>query len=152
MKNYLLETKTEISKPLDQVFDFFSRAENLEKLTPKWLNFKILTPLPIEIRQGKIIDYEIRLFGIPFKWKTLITDWQPGIKFTDEQLKGPYKTWIHTHHFEAVGSKTVMRDRVEYRPKGGILSPIIHYFFVKKQVKKIFDFRRAMIVTYFRES
>ena len=101
--------------------------------------------MPIEIEAGKIIDYQIRLFGIPFKWKTRITVWEPMKKFQDEQLKGPYKTWIHTHSFEANGNKTIMKDRIEYLPKGWIFSPIIHFLFVKKQVKQIFEYREKII-------
>ena len=90
----------EIAREPNEVFEFFSVASNLNRLTPGWLKFKILTPGPIEMKVGAIIDYQIVLKGIRMAWKTEITVWSPGIQFVDEQIRGPYKQWVHTHRFE----------------------------------------------------
>lgn len=145
----VLERETVIERPLDEVFEFFSRAENLEKITPPTLSFKILTPLPIEMRQGAQIDYRIQLMGIPMKWKTEIEAWEPPYRFVDNQLKGPYLRWWHEHRFVAEGDHTRMYDRVEYRVPGGPFEPLVHKLFVGPQVKSIFDHRTEIIRTIF---
>lgn len=135
----------ELEQPLEKVFDFFSRAENLERITPPELGFRILTPLPIEMRQDVEIDYRIRLHGIPLRWRTLIPVWQPPHEFVDEQIKGPYKTWIHRHSFEAITpSRTRMSDYVRYELP---LTPLgeLAYPFIKRQVEGIFSHRNQLI-------
>ena len=127
------------------MFDFFSRAENLERLTPSSLRFRILTPTPIEMREGALIDYQLRLNGIPLKWRSLISTWDPPNVFVDTQLKGPYKQWIHTHRFTALDAeRTLIEDEVRYRlpfgPFGAIALPI-----VRKQVEGIFDYRETAL-------
>lgn len=151
MKPHVLEVTTIINKPLDIVFDFFSKAENLNELTPPELSFKILTPLPIEMRKGAIIDYRIKLNGIPFNWKTEICTWEPGKQFTDQQLKGPYVKWHHTHSFEAMGNQTKMTDRIEYLSPGWFLEPLIHHLFVKKRVEGIFIYREQKLHEIFHK-
>jgi ligand-binding SRPBCC domain-containing protein len=137
-----LVRETIINQPLHIVFDFFSKAENLNLLTPPDMNFKIITPLPIQIHQGKLIDYRIKVNGIPFKWQTEITVWQPPHKFVDTQKRGPYHTWIHQHYFEARGDNaTFMRDTVDFQSPGWFLEPLIHHLFIEKKVKVIFDYR-----------
>lgn len=123
------------------MFDFFSRAENLEKLTPPSLRFQILTPLPIDMHAGAVIDYRLALYGVPFKWKTEITAWEPGRRFIDVQRRGPYRKWEHEHVFEADGDSTRMRDTVVYAIPGWILAPIVHRAFIRKQVEAIFEYR-----------
>ncbi|MEM8549528.1 MAG: SRPBCC family protein [Verrucomicrobiota bacterium] len=139
-----IRTELELPLPIDQVFAFFSKAENLERITPASLGFKILTPLPIEMRQDAIIDYKISLQGIPMRWRTLIPVWQPPYEFVDEQIKGPYKTWIHRHSFENLGGRTKMTDYVRYElpftPLGDLAYPLI-----KKQVTEIFEHRNKKI-------
>jgi len=139
--------RTEITLPLsqDQVFAFFSKAENLERITPPSLGFSILTPLPIEMKQDALIDYRIQLNGIPMRWRTLIPVWNPPHEFVDEQIKGPYKTWIHRHTFEAVGpAQTKITDYVRYElpltPIGDIAYPLI-----RRQIEGIFAFRNRVI-------
>ncbi len=105
------------------------------------MSFKIKTPQPIAMHEGTLIDYEIRLFGVPMKWRTLIEVWQPEEKFVDLQLRGPYTLWRHTHTFEEVSGGTMVRDRVEYALPLGPLGGIAHAIFVKRQLKTIFDFR-----------
>lgn len=150
MNNYVLETTTVINKPLHEVFDFFSKAENLNKLTPKEVFFKILTPLPIEMKKGALIDYRIKLNGIPFVWKTQITEWNPPYKFADNQLVGPYKTWLHEHSFEEKNGITYMTDKITYLSKGWILAPFLHWLFVDKKVKQIFEYRETQLHQIFK--
>lgn len=142
MKTHVLERTQIIERSLEDTFAFFSDAFNLEKITPEFLRFKILTPRPLAMRAGAIIEYSLSLFGVPFKWKTLIEQWEPGVKFVDRQLKGPYALWVHTHSFEAVGAdRTLMRDRVEYQIPMGFLGEIAHTLFVKATLQKIFTHR-----------
>ena len=139
---YLLERELTLPQPLSKTFSFFSDASNLEALTPKSLRFKILTPPPIVMRAGLLIDYRIRLFGFPMNWRTLIEEWEPERRFVDVQLKGPYKLWRHEHLFEEVEGGTLVRDRVEYQLHGWIFAPLVHAAFVKRQLKTIFDYRQ----------
>jgi len=143
---HTLIKETVIDKPLLQVFDFFSRAENLNKITPPDLNFEIISPLPIEMKQGALIDYKIKINGIPFKWKTEITVFETNKRFIDTQLKGPYKIWIHEHIFEERDGKTYMKDIVQFKSPGWIFEPIINSLFVEKRVREIFDYREKILV------
>src|SRR5689334_5534847 len=124
---YLLEQTQNIPRPLEEVFDFFSRAENLETLTPDSVRFKILTPLPIEMKAGTLIDYQIRISGIPVKWRTEIIEWEPGKRFRDIQLFGPYNKWDHLHVFESIPGGTRMKDYVEYQMPLGPLGRLVHW-------------------------
>lgn len=137
--------ETVLPYPIEKVFAFFSDASNLEAITPPSLQFRILTPKPIEMKKGATIDYRLRLFGIPFHWRTLIDEWQPTSFFVDSQLKGPYLSWVHTHYFVSVDGGVAMQDRVEYRVPGGILEPLIHRLFVGPQVKQIFAHRSEVL-------
>jgi ligand-binding SRPBCC domain-containing protein len=142
MGNYVLERAQIIERPLGDTFEFFSDAYNLEKITPSFLRFRILTPRPIRMCAGAVIDYELSLFGVPFRWRTLIEEWEPGRRFVDSQIKGPYALWHHTHTFEAVGpDRTLMRDRVEYRVPLGPLGSLARALFVGRMLEKIFDYR-----------
>ncbi|MBL7883349.1 MAG: SRPBCC family protein [Bacteroidia bacterium] len=146
---HILKRETIINKPIQEVFDFFSKAENLNKITPPNMNFKILTPLPIQMKKGTLIDYRIKVNSIPFKWKTEITDWNPPFRFIDTQLKGPYNTWIHEHIFEERDEKTIMMDIVQFKSPGWFLEPIIHLLFIEKKVKAIFDYREEQLLRIF---
>jgi ligand-binding SRPBCC domain-containing protein len=141
MQPHVLTAETKLYRPLEEVFEFFSKAENLNKVTPAELNFKILTPLPLDMKMGSLIDYRISLYGIPFFWKTLITEWNPPHKFVDQQLKGPYVLWHHEHCFEQKDGYTLMTDRVHFLSPGGFLEPLINRFFVEKKVREIFAYR-----------
>lgn len=134
-----------IGRPFAEVFAFFSDASNLNALTPPFLHFRILTPLPIELRIGARIDYQLALFGVPLRWRTRITDWQPGRRFVDEQESGPYALWRHTHEFEARGESTLMRDVVDYALPLGPLGAVAHVFFVRRTLDRVFDFRRDAV-------
>ncbi len=112
--NRTLERSTWIPRPVEEVSRFFSDVANLERITPPELRFRILTPLPVEIRHGALIDYRLSLFGVPFDWRTEITCWEPPHRFVDTQLSGPYRQWIHLHEFTPERGGTRMRDRVDY--------------------------------------
>lgn len=151
MKPHVLETTTIINKPLDEVFAFFSKAENLNELTPPDLQFEILTPSPIPMFSGTLIDYKIKLGGIPFKWKTRISVWNPPYQFVDEQLKGPYVRWHHTHTFKSLDDgRTEMTDRVEFLSPGWLLEPLVNALFVQKRVEAIFNFREKKLHEIFK--
>lgn len=139
------EFKSEVfvSAPIERVFDFFSDAGNLQDLTPPWVNFKIVTPRPIEMKSGAIIDYELRIRAFPVKWRTLIKVWEPPFRFVDEQLRGPYRVWIHEHTFESRDGGTVVRDHVRYAAPFAFLT---HPLFVTRDVKRIFEFRRERLL------
>jgi ligand-binding SRPBCC domain-containing protein len=140
-----------IRLPIEEVFDFFSNAENLNLLTPGKLNFKILTPLPVKMEKGTLIDYKISIMGIPFKWRTEITDWEPPFRFVDIQLKGPYKVWIHEHVFKKENGSTIVTDNVNYKSKGWILEPVIQKLFIEKKLEEIFDYREKKLKLIFKD-
>lgn len=139
---FVLNTVQEIPRPLMEVFAFFGDACNLEALTPPWLNFRILTPRPIGMQAGTLIDYRIRLHGIPIGWRTRISVWEPPHRFVDEQLRGPYSRWHHEHRFETTAAGVRMTDIVHYRVCGG--RPI-ERLFVRGDLERIFAFRRAAV-------
>jgi ligand-binding SRPBCC domain-containing protein len=145
---YRLYAEMAFDLPIEVVFDFFSDAGKLERITPPWLNFRILTPLPIEMKAGQLLDYQLHLHGIPVRWRTEISSWEPHRRFTDQQLRGPYKRWHHEHSFKTVAGKTVVRDDVHYIPRGGRL---IHRFFVRPSLEKIFRFRQDTLTEIFQE-
>ena len=146
---FYIEAEQWLDYPVEEVFEFFKRAENLERITPDDLEFKITTPLPIDLKEGTLIDYRIKLHGIPFPWRTKITQWDPPHRFADVQLRGPYVQWDHTHTFEEKDGGTLMKDHVEYIVPGGPLSPLIHKLFVRKNVENIFKYRNEIIQTIF---
>ncbi len=134
-----------VARPLPEVFAFFSDAANLQALTPPFLRFRILTPMPIELGAGSQLDYRISLFGVPLRWRTRITDWQPQVRFVDEQESGPYAIWRHTHEFEPRGNATLMRDVVVYSEPLGPVGTVAHVLFVQRTLDAIFDYRRDAI-------
>lgn len=131
--------------PRERVFAFFADAGNLERITPPQLNFHIVTPQPIEMRPGTLIDYRLRLRGFPITWRTEISMWEPPHRFVDRQLSGPYKQWIHTHTFTELGpSETLIEDEVRYRLPFEPLGDAAH-FIVRRELEKIFDFRQKEV-------
>ena len=125
-----------------EVFAFFGEARNLQAITPEFLNFEVLTPAPIVMRAGTLIDYKLRVRGIPLRWRTLISSWEPPHRFMDEQLRGPYRQWIHEHTFEERDGGTLARDVVRYSVFGGAL---VDRLFVRRDVEKIFAYREKRL-------
>ena len=148
-KFHVLKQTTVINKPINEVFDFFCKAENLNKISPPDLHFTIVTPLPIEMKVGRLIDYKIKLGIIPLKWQTEITEWNPPNSFADMQIKGPYKLWLHTHSFVAKENATEMTDVVKYLSRGWFLEPLIDKLYVRKKVEEIFAYRNKQIEILF---
>jgi len=130
---YHLVREQFIPRPRDEVFAFFARPENLQLLTPAFLHFAFLTPSPIAMHAGARIDYRIKLWGVPMRWATRIDRFEPPLLFTDEQLRGPYRRWHHTHEFHEVEGGT--------RPLGRAA----HRFFVRRSLRQIFDYRRQKV-------
>ena len=130
--------------PVDEAFAFFANAGNLQRITPPELAFRILTPTPIDIGEGTIIDFRLRLFGVPFGWRTRIVEWQPDEHFVDEQIRGPYRRWLHLHTFDECEQGTRMTDRVEYQlplqPAGVVALPLVRW-----QLDRIFRYRADTI-------
>jgi ligand-binding SRPBCC domain-containing protein len=145
-RGYLLECEQRLPAPRDEVFPFFAEAENLEAITPPHLRFRILTPLPIRMERGTLIDYRLMLRGLPVRWRSEITLWEPPERFTDEQRRGPYRFWIHEHIFEEDGDGTLVRDRVRYGVPGGA---IVNRIFVAGDLRRIFQFRARKLQTVF---
>jgi ligand-binding SRPBCC domain-containing protein len=140
------DSMVSLKQPREAVFNFFSDAMNLEKLTPPWLHFKILTPMPIKIDEGTLIDYRLKIHGLPVRWRTEIVSWEPPFRFVDMQLRGPYRTWVHEHRFLETESGTSMIDTVNYDVLGGRL---IDRFFVRPDIEKVFSYRRKKIMELF---
>jgi len=138
---------TVVHAPLAAVFAFFADAANLERLTPPWLRFSIRTPPPILMRAGVEIDYRISLYGVPFTWRSRIDVWEPGERFVDRQIAGPYLWWLHEHRFEPAENATRVIDDVEYLPRAAWISAR----FVRRDVERIFTFRQAMLRDVFPE-
>ena len=140
--------RTSVILPASRVdlFAFFGDAFQLEKITPPWLNFRVLTSAPIDIQPGTLIDYRLRLRGIPIRWRTEISTWDPPHSFTDRQLKGPYYLWEHLHTFEDVDGGTRCNDEVHYQVPGG---RIVNSLLVKHDLKKIFQYRQQAMIEIF---
>ncbi len=142
MRLETFRTECWVPRKREDVFEFFADALNLEAITPPWLSFSVLTPGPIVMRIGARIDYRLRLHGVPFRWQTEITRWQPPFSFVDEQRRGPYRRWVHTHTFEEHGGGTLCSDSVVYAVPGGRL---IDRLFVRRDVQRIFNFRHRAL-------
>lgn len=145
MKTRTFEVEQWLPLPREEVFGFFADAGNLDAITPPWLHFQIETPLPLAMGEGTLIDYRLKLHGLPIRWRTAITLWQPPFAFVDEQLRGPYRKWVHRHEFEERDGGTLMRDRVDYAVPGWILEPVVHRLFVGPDLKAIFAYRQQRI-------
>lgn len=146
MRERLLEREQVLPVDIEAAFAFFSRAQNLEAITPDFLRFRIVTPEPIEMAVGTLIRYRLRLRGIPVSWLTRIDEWDPPRGFVDRQLEGPYALWHHTHEFTPAGDgRTRMIDRVRYGHRFGILGAVAEHLTVRRDLERIFDFRRDRI-------
>ena len=152
MKLYTLESNQFINKPIEEVFQFFSKPENLSVITPAKLGFKILSPNPIKMEVGRLIDYNIYLMGIPIHWRTLITDYEPPNMFVDQQIKGPYAMWHHTHTFHKVKGGVEIKDRVVYSIPFGFLGRLLNYLWIKRDLNNIFLYRKKVIDKLFENN
>jgi hypothetical protein len=145
MARHLLERSQVVPRPRAEVFAFFADAHNLERITPAFLRFRILTPPPITMRPGAVIDYRLSLFGLPFRWRTEIEAFEPGVRFVDVQRRGPYRLWRHAHGFEDAPGGTRVSDRVEYQLPLGPLGELAHAVAVRRQLRAIFDHRARVM-------
>ncbi len=142
MRIHVLERSQRVEVPVRRAFDFYVDALNLEPMTPPWLHFKVTTPGELILHRGTLLDYRLRLHGVPVRWQTLIETWEPPRRFVDTQARGPYSLWEHTHRFEPDGdAATVIHDRVRYAIPLGPLGAIAHRLFVRRDLERIFDYR-----------
>ena len=146
MQTHKLKTEIWLPQKRTTVFNFFADPRNLEELTPGWLHFKILTPLPLLMKSGVLIDYRLRLYGIPLHWQSEITAWEPPSRFVDTQTRGPYSSWIHEHTFDERGGGTVVGDTVLYAVPGG---RIVNQLLVAPDLERIFRYRHEVLQNRF---
>jgi ligand-binding SRPBCC domain-containing protein len=146
---HVLERSQRLAVPLEQAFELYSEARNLERITPPWLGFRVTTPAPIEMREGALIEYRLKLHGIPVRWRTRIAVWEPPLRFVDVQLRGPYALWEHTHTFARDGEGAVtIGDRVRYALPLGPLGELAHAAFVRRDLRRIFDYRAQAVAEW----
>jgi ligand-binding SRPBCC domain-containing protein len=147
MPVHVLTREQRLPRPPGEVFAFFADALNLEAITPPWLGFRVTTPAPIEMAYGALIEYQLKLHGVPIRWRTTIAVWDPPHRFVDVQLSGPYRMWHHTHDFEpAPDGGTLMRDTVRYALPLGPLGAAAHRLFVRRDLAAIFDHRGTAVL------
>lgn len=145
MRIYRLHREQLVARPVNEVFAFFSQARNLELITPPWLRFEVLTPEPIEMAPGALIDYRLWLRGVPLRWTSRIEAWETDRGFVDRQLRGPYQLWHHRHEFAAHPAGTIVRDDVRYALPFGPLGRLVHALIVRRDLQRIFDHRREAV-------
>jgi ligand-binding SRPBCC domain-containing protein len=151
VRSHLLERSQRLELPVERAFEFYGDALNLEAITPPWLRFRVVTPGPIEMGAGALIDYRLRLHGVPVRWRTRIAVWEPPMRFVDVQVRGPYALWEHEHSFEPVGDRAVViRDRVRYALPFGLVGRLAHALFVRRDLARIFDFRTRAVAVALR--
>jgi ligand-binding SRPBCC domain-containing protein len=139
---FLLRAECIVPRSIDEVFAFFADAMNLERITPPSVRFRVVTPLPITMRKGVLIDYKLRVRGLPMRWQSEITAWEPQRRFIDEQRRGPYKFWRHEHCFEECEGGTRMTDEVRYGVPGGRL---VNWLLVDRDIRAIFAYRKQAL-------
>lgn len=149
MKVRRFESELWLPRPREEVFAFFADARNLDAITPPWVCFRMETAGPVEMKAGALIDYKLRVRGFPIRWRTRITEWEPPFRFVDEQLRGPYRLWIHEHQFESRDDGTLVRDRVRYAVPFDFL---VHKLFVRRDVARIFAYRTQALLRRFAPS
>lgn len=149
MKVHTLTRSQRIDRPVDEVFAFFAKPENLALITPSSLNFHILTPKPIDMAVGTLIDYTVKIMGMRVFWRSLITHYDSPREFVDEQLKGPYRLWHHRHSFREIDGGTLIEDNVAYALPFSFIGDIVHGIYVRRNLESIFDFRARAISEIF---
>ena len=150
MSEHILERSQRVEVSAARAFDFYADALNLGPMTPRWLHFRLLTPGPITMQAGILLDYRLRLHGFPIRWQSRIETWEPPFRFSDTMVKGPYSLWEHMHVFEPDGeSACTMRDRVRYAIPCGPVGELAHRLFVRRDLERIFDFRSDAFAAHF---
>lgn len=149
MKIHTLHKEQFVTHPLRDVFAFFEKPENLATITPPSMGFRILSPPPIEMKQGAVFEYSVKVMGVRLRWKSLISAYTPPFSFVDEQLVGPYKFWHHTHAFSEVDGGTRISDSVRYAMPFGVIGNLIQKLVVKRQLDGIFCHRARVINSLF---
>ncbi|MFN0158165.1 MAG: SRPBCC family protein [Bacteroidota bacterium] len=149
MKVYQLRKEQFVGRPLTEVFSFFERPGNLAAITPPSMEFRIVTPPPIVMKEGALFEYSVRVMGIRMRWKSLISQYTPPFRFVDEQVKGPYSFWHHTHTFTEVHGGTLIGDEVRYAIPFGMIGRITHRLAVSRQLEHIFSLRSQVMCTMF---
>ena len=149
MRIHTLHKEQFIRRSLQEVFSFFEKPENLARITPPWLGFRIITPSPVPMHKGIIIEYSIRVMGRRMRWKSLISEYEPPVRFVDEQASGPYAFWSHTHTFITVDGGTLVTDNVRYALPLGVLGSVVHSLVVRRQLEHIFSYRAGVIEEIF---
>jgi len=149
MNLYRFDSELWLPRAREEVFEFFADARNLEKLTPAFLRFEVITPSPIRMQPGARIGYRLRVHGLPLRWESEITAWEPPHRLVDEQRRGPYRSWRHEHRFEEHDGGTLCVDEVDYSVPGGGL---VHRLFVRRDVEAMFRFRRQKLIELFGDS
>ena len=148
MKTFFFHDELTLPASPEEIFPFFGDARNLEAITPPWLSFQVVTPEPIDMNAGTLIDYRLKVHGVPLKWRTRINVWEPSRRFVDEQLRGPYRKWVHEHRFEPCEGGTRCIDHVEYAVPFG---SIVNTLFVRRDVERIFAYRTVKLRERFAE-
>ena len=146
MCEHILRSEVWLPRPRPEVFAFFADALNLLSITLDWLHFSVLTPAPIVMRRGLLLDYALKMRGLPLRWRSEITAWEPPFRFVDEQRRGPYRLWVHEHRFEEKNGGTVVEDSVRYSVLGGAL---VNRLFVRHDLERIFAYRREKVLQRF---
>ena len=141
-QGYLLHAECVVPRDIEEVFPYFADARNLEELTPKWLNFEILSEGPIDLQAGQLIDYRLKIKGVPIRWQSEITVWEPMTRFVDEARRSPYRFWHHEHRFQPCDQGTRVIDEVHYGVPGGAL---VQWLFVRRDLLRIFHYRQQVM-------
>jgi ligand-binding SRPBCC domain-containing protein len=150
-RTYQLIREQWVPQTLDQAFAFFSRPENLQEITPGWLDFHIARVEP-QLHTGSLIEYRLRWHGIPMRWTSEIIEWSPPHRFIDNQIRGPYARWHHEHRFTAENGGTRIRDEVQYALPFGIAGQFAHWLRARRDVEAIFEFRQKRLRELLGES
>ncbi|HEY7560133.1 MAG TPA: SRPBCC family protein [Candidatus Binatia bacterium] len=146
MKTYHIQTKLWLPERRDRVFEFFCNPHNLDRITPPWLHFQILTPPSTPMQRGMVLDYRLRIRGLPVRWQSEIAEWESPRRFIDRQTRGPYSLWIHEHTFEEHQGGTFVEDKVEYAVPGG---KFVQKFFVAPDLDRVFKYRHHVLEVLF---
>lgn len=148
---YTLHRRQWVPRPLEETFAFFARPQNLSRITPPWLGFRILSPEPLVMAAGLRIDYRVRLLGVPVRWQSVISEYEPPRSFRDVQTIGPYRHWDHLHQFRSEHDGTLIEDLVTYEPPFGVLGVLLNGLVIRRQLAAIFDYRAGRIEAFSQE-